>query len=58
MDYYSATRKEETLLFGTTCIYHESITLREMSGGKGQEPYSFTHVWDLKQKVTNEQTNS
>ena len=27
-----------------------------MSDGRDQEPYDFSHMWDIKQKATNEQT--
>ena len=29
-----------------------------MSDRKGQEPYDFTHMWDIKQKSTNEHSKN
>ena len=34
----------------------EYLATQNKSDGKSQEPYDFTHMWDIKLKSTNEQT--
>ena len=46
MEYYSAL-KYETLPLTTTWMDLESIMRNEVR--KGQEPYDFTQIWDVKQ---------
>ena len=49
-------KKDEIMPFVTTCVALESIMLKwNKSDGKKQEPYEFTHMWDIKQKSTNTQ---
>ena len=46
MEYYSAI-KDETLPLTTTWMDLEIIMRNEVR--KGQEPYDFTQIWDVKQ---------
>ena len=55
MKYYSAVRKDEILPLATTWTDPESIMLNAVrSDRKGQEPYDFIHMWEIKQR--NKQT--
>ena len=52
MEHYSAIRKDEMLLFATTWMDLENIMLSKISlVRKREEPYGFTHVWDVKLKL-------
>ena len=53
MEHYSVVRKDGILAFATTRIDHAQ---QNKSHSREQEPYDFTHMWDIKQKATNEQT--
>ena len=53
MEYYSAIRKDEILLFVTTWVDLKNIMLSEISQtGKSQESFDFTHMWAIKLKAT------
>ena len=55
MEYYSAIRKDEILPLPTRWMNLENIMLSEISQkGKRQEPYDFTHMWDLKLKTSDQ----
>ena len=50
-EYYSATKKNEILLFGRMWI--ESITLSKIrKSEKGQVPCDFNYMWNLRNKKT------
>ena len=53
IEFYSAIRKDETLPLATAWMDLESIMLSKISHRKGQEPYDFAHMCDMKHKATN-----
>ena len=57
VEYSSVIIKDEILPVVTTCMDPESNHAKgNKSDGKGQAPWDFTHMWHVKQKATDEQT--
>ena len=50
MGYYSAIAKDEILLFAAIWVDLETVMLTEIIQSE-QEPYDFTHTWDIKLKL-------
>ena len=48
MEYYSAIKKNEIILFAATWIDLEIIVLRKVSQKGRQIPYDITYMWNLK----------
>ena len=50
MEYYSAIKKKEFLLFATTCIEFESIMLSEISQKEKDKYCMISVIWNSKKK--------
>ena len=48
MEYYSAIKKNEIMLFAATWVDLEIIMLRNVSQKGRQIPYDITYTWNLK----------
>ena len=48
MEYYSAIKKNEIILFAATWIDLEIIVLRKVSQKGRQIPYDITYMWNVK----------
>ena len=53
---HSAVRKDEILPFATTWVNLKNIMVSEISQ-TGKEPYDFTHMWDIKLKLVDTDSN-
>ena len=51
MEYYTAIKNNEILLFAATWMDLESIMLSEISQTERQMPYDFTCMWNIKNKT-------
>ena len=50
MEYYSATKKSETMPFAATWMQLEIIILSEVKSERERQiPYDITYMWNLKQ---------
>jgi len=50
MEYSSAIKRNEILLFAMTWMELESIMLSKISESERQIPYDFTYMWNLGNK--------
>lgn len=55
MDYYSALKKIKILPFVTTWVALERMMLSEISQMGRAKYYDFTRMWNVEQKVANQQ---
>ena len=54
MEYYAATRRNDTLPFAMTWMELEHIILSKMSVRERQIPYDFIHMWNSRNKTWTE----
>ena len=54
MEYYSAIRRNETMLFAATRMDIEIVILSEVSQTEKDKYHDITYMWNLKKNDTNE----